>query len=100
MKAWPDVLAAIETWTLVRQSCSQLGLVARITIDKRIVMTADDAAHLPADVWTLAQHGLTLSLPASLSDYMERKASRDQQRQALAAEAEKRRDKEQHGVAV
>jgi hypothetical protein len=105
---------AVKLWEAAITGFQMIADAAHLSVGKRspLVLTAADAATcataeaaarrdgVPVDAWLLARHGIPLRL-ATLSDFQERKASRDQQRQALAAEAEKRRDKEQqHGVAV
>ncbi len=100
MRHWASAQEAITLWAAAIQGFTMLAMASRITVaDTALVMAPVDAADLeraritaqregkPIDAWTLARQGIALRL-ATLSDYMERSATLDQQRQAAARTAD------------
>lgn len=63
---------AVTLWAAAIVGFRQLALAARVDVPNRTaILTADDAAGLPPDVWLLARRGIDLSLP-TLGEYVER----------------------------
>lgn len=101
MRHWAAAQDALKKWAAATEGFGMLAMASSITVnDKLLVMAQPDGdglerARVAAQrdgshptAWTLARHGVPLSL-ATLGDYMERSAEREQQRQAAAKRYEK-----------
>lgn len=104
MHHWAAAQEAIKAFRTATEGFMALAMTNRITVTKRnpLILTAADHAALgeaeatamrdgvPIDAWLLARHTVPLRL-ATLSEFMQRTASRDQQRREAARRFEEKR---------